>query len=180
MSTQFEFYSGLRGYHVYSNTVNWKPYIKEKISLKREHNNEHYKYAVAGRVTMEGRLGWITVGHIPRATSRYVWYSIQEGAKYDVEVFHSKYMASPLIQGGLEIPIKLTVKWDSSECMEILKEKIKEVEYPIAREYKDSSKDILNELGVKIDDEECDDCEGDSDCEVESDDDENENVILVE
>jgi len=51
------------------------------------------------------------------------------------------------------------------------------VEYPIAREYKDSSKDILNELGVKIDDEddECDDCEGDSDCGVD-----NENVILVE
>jgi hypothetical protein len=91
-------------------------------------------------------------------------------------------MASPLIQGGLEIPIKLTVKWDSSECMEILKEKVKKVEYPIAREYKDSSKDILNELGVKIDgdddDDECDDCEGDSDCGVESEDDEN--VILVE
>ena len=57
------------------------------------------------------------------------------------------------------------------------------MEYPIAREYKDSSKDILNELGVKIDDDECDDCEGgiregDSDCEVESEDDEN--VILVE
>lgn len=50
-------------------------------------------------------------------------------------------------------------------------------EYPIAGEYKDSSKDILNELGVKIDDDECDDCEGDSDCEVESEDDEN--VILV-
>ena len=64
-----------------------------------------------------------------------------------------------------------------------MKEKVKEVEYPIAREYKDSSKDILNELGVKIDDDECDDCEGgiregDSDCEVESEDDEN--VILVE
>ena len=57
------------------------------------------------------------------------------------------------------------------------------MEYPIAREYKDSSKDILNELGVKIDDDECDDyeggdCEGYSDCEVESEDDEN--VILVE
>ena len=92
-------------------------------------------------------------------------------------------MASPLIQGGLEIPIKLTVKRDSSECMEILEEKVKEVEYPKAGLYKESSKDILNEVGVKIDDDECDDCEGDdcegdNDCEVESEDDEY--VILVE
>ena len=87
-------------------------------------------------------------------------------------------MASLLIQGGLEIPIKLTVKWDSSECMEILEEKVKEVEYPKAELYKESSKDILNEVGVKIDDDECDDCEGDNDCEVESEDDEY--VILVE
>ena len=92
-------------------------------------------------------------------------------------------MTSPLIQGGLEFPIKLTVKWDSSECMEILEEKVKEVEYPNAGLYKESSKDILNEVGVKIDDDECDDCEGDdcegdNDCEVESEYDEY--VILVE
>ena len=69
-------------------------------------------------------------------------------------------MASLLIQGGLEFPIKLTVKWDSSACMEILKEKVKRVEYPIAGKYINSSKDILNELCVKIDDDECDDCNG--------------------
>ena len=46
------------------------------------------------------------------------------------------------------------------------------VEYPIAGEFKDNSKDILNELGVK-DDDGCDDCEGDSDFEVESEEDEN-------
>ena len=39
-------------------------------------------------------------------------------------------------------------------------------------EFKDNSKDILNELGVK-DDDGFDDCEGDSDCEVESEEDEN-------
>ena len=129
------------------------PISRKKNSLKREHNNEHDKFAVAGRVTMKERLGWITVGHIPTELSRYVWYSIQEGEKYDVEVFHSKYMASPLIQGGLEIPIKLTVKWDSSECMKILNEKSKRSGVPIAGEYKDSSKNILNELGVKVDDD---------------------------
>ena len=63
MSKQMEFYSGLRGFHVYHNTVNWKPYVKEKITLKRELDNKHNKFAVAGRVTMRGKFGWIVVGH---------------------------------------------------------------------------------------------------------------------
>ena len=46
------------------------------------------------------------------------------------------------------------------------------VEYPIVDEYKDNSKAILNELEVK-DDDGCDDCEGDGDCEVEREEDEN-------
>ena len=37
-----------------------------KNSLKKEYNNERDEFAVAGRVTMKGSLGWITVGHIPR------------------------------------------------------------------------------------------------------------------
>ena len=36
MVNSFEFYTGLRGYHVYSNTVSWKPYVGQKITFKRE------------------------------------------------------------------------------------------------------------------------------------------------
>ena len=39
MDNNFEFYTGLRGYNVYSNTVRWKPYVGQKITLKRDHNN---------------------------------------------------------------------------------------------------------------------------------------------
>ena len=85
MANNFEFYTGFRGYHVYSNTVDWKPYVQEKIILKREHKNPHDKFAVAGKVTMKGKIGLIVVGHVPRELSRYVWYSIQEGAKYDLK-----------------------------------------------------------------------------------------------
>ena len=89
-------------------------------------------------------------------------------------------MASPLIQGGLEILIKITVTWESAEKLEILMTKVKDVEYPIAGEYIDNSKDILNELGVENDDE-CDDCESGSDCEVEVEEDENRiDEILVD
>ena len=162
MSNKFELYSGLRGYHVYHNTVNWKPYVKEKIALKREHNNEHDKFAVARRVTMRGRFGWIVVGHIPKELSRYVWYSIQEGVKYDVEVYKKKPMPSPLLQGGLEIPIKVSVTWDCLEKLSILVAKVKDVQYPITGEYIDSSKDILHDLGVE-NDEESDDGGSDGD-----------------
>ena len=34
MANNFEFYTGLRGYGVYSNTVGWKPYVQEKIILE--------------------------------------------------------------------------------------------------------------------------------------------------
>ena len=49
-------------------------------------------------------------------------------------------------------------------------DKVKDVEYPIAGEYIDNSKDILNQLGVQNDDE-CDDGDDgdDSDFEVDFD-----------
>ena len=108
-----------------------------------------------------GRFGWIVVGHIPKELSRYVWYSIQEGAKY-VEVYKKKPMASPLLQGGLEIPIKVSVTWDCLEKLSILVAKLKDVQYPITGEYIDSSKDILHDLGVE-NDEESDDGGSDGD-----------------
>ena len=55
MADNFEFYTGLRGYDVYSNTVSWKPYVGQKITFKREHNNPYDKFVFAGIVTMKGR-----------------------------------------------------------------------------------------------------------------------------
>ena len=160
MANHFEFYSGLRGYHVYKNSADWKPYEKEKVALKREENNKHDKFTVAGRVTMRGRFGWIIVGHIPREVSRYVWYSILEGAKYEVEVFKKEPIASPLLQGGLDIPIKVLVTLYSPENLSILMEKVKDVQYPIAGAYIDNSKEILKELvGDEMDEN--------SDCEID-------------
>ena len=69
MANNFEFYTGLRGYHVYSNTVGWKPYVQEKIILKREHKNPHDKFAVAGKVMMNGKIGLIVIGHVLRQLS---------------------------------------------------------------------------------------------------------------
>ena len=163
MANNFEFYTRLRGYHVYSNTVGWK------IILKREHKNLHDKFAVAGKVTMKGKIGLIVVGHVPRELSRYVWYSIQEGAKYDVEVHKKTPMASPLLQGGLEIPIKVAVTWNEPEKLSILVAKVQAVEYPLIGEYVDDSKKNLHELGIEGDEEDGEDYDN-SYCEVDDED----------
>ena len=57
-----------------------------------------------------------------------------------------KYKPSPLVQGGLEIPIVVTVKWEDKNVIDILRKKVEEVSYPLGEDdrYTDESKDILN------------------------------------
>ena len=57
MTNIFEYFTGLRGFHVYSNTMNWKPHIGQKISFKQEHNNRYDKFTVAGKTLLKGRIG---------------------------------------------------------------------------------------------------------------------------
>ena len=157
MANNFEFYTVLRGHHVYSNTVTWIPYVGQKITFKREHNNPYDKFAVAGKVTMKEKIGLIVVGHAPRKLSPYIWFFTGEGAKFEVEVHEEKPMASLLAKGRLEIPTKVSVTWDEPEKMSILVAKVKEVKYPLTGEYADDSKNILKESGIKEDEDDDDD-----------------------
>ena len=75
MANIFAYFTGLRGFHVYSNTMNWKPHIGQKIFFKHEHNNRYDKFTVAGKTLLKGRIGAVTVGHIPRKLSRHIWYA---------------------------------------------------------------------------------------------------------
>ena len=75
------------------------------------------------------------------------------------------------MQGGLEIPIKVTVTWAKVEKLSILAAKVEEIEYPITKDYTDDSQDILAELGVETQ-------EDDKDVEPEQEDDED--VELIE
>ena len=78
MVDHLEFNTGFRRIHVYSNTVNWRPYVGRKLTFKPEHD----KFAVAGKTMLKGKIGLIIVGHIPRELSRYTWYAIQEGRSF--------------------------------------------------------------------------------------------------
>ena len=147
MANNFEFYIGLRG---------WKPYIEQKIMLKREHNNLYNKFAVARKVTMKGKIGLIVAGHVPREFSRHFRFSIGEGAKFEAEVHKEKPMTSRSVQGGLEIPIKVSVMWDEPEKLSILVAEVKEVEYPMTGEYVNDLINILQELGIEEDEDDND------------------------
>ena len=53
-------------------TLNWRPYVGQKITFKREHNNPHDRFAVAGKTMLKGKIAPVTVGHVPRELARYV------------------------------------------------------------------------------------------------------------
>ena len=138
---------------MYSNTVNWKPNIGQKIFFKRKHNNNYDNFAVTSKTLLKGRIRAVTVGHIPRELSRHT-------------VYDTKAKPSCLIQGGLEIPIKVKIIWLLEEKLSKFKAKVEEVKYPMTGEYSDGSKSISNEIGVHNDEN------GDADDDVAHDDDE--------
>ena len=148
----FEFTTGLRGCYLYSTKKHWKPYLQQKITFKREHNNVHDRFAVSGLVTLRGTLAPVVVGHIPKELSRYVWYALEQGAKFTGRVISVKPKRSPLIQGGLEILMVVSVQWSNARSLAILKERTEEVSYSVEKDYVDDSKSILAEIkGEDID-----------------------------
>ena len=90
--------------------TSWKPFLKQQLVFKQEKDNKHDRFAVAGQTILTETLFYSTVGHIPIELSRYIWYALQRGADIRGEVKSIRYKPSLLIQGGLEIPIEVTVK----------------------------------------------------------------------
>ena len=104
----YEFSCGLRGFHIYSNI--WKSKLNEKINVTHERGNMYDPNAIAGKIMLPGILVASIVGHIPKEISRYTQYIVEHGASVDAFVLATHYRPLLLIQGGLEIPIKLVVK----------------------------------------------------------------------
>ena len=49
---------------------------------------------------MKEKIRLVVVGHVPIQLSRYICFSIGEGAKFEAEVYKEKLMSFPLVQGG--------------------------------------------------------------------------------
>ena len=71
-----------------------------------------------------------------------------EGAKVET-VVHQEKENSTLVQGGLEIIIKMEATWESQGKLTILSAKVVEIAYPVDADYKDDSKEILKVLNKK-------------------------------
>ena len=55
------------------------------------------------------------VGHLPREMSRLTYFIILHGARVSMIVFDVHHQRSPLIQGGLEIPVEVIVEMADTE-----------------------------------------------------------------
>ena len=108
----FAFPCGLRGFHVYKEL--WNPKLNEKLETIHEENNPHDRYAVAAIRKTVSRLRPVVVGHLPREISMFTRFIILHGATVKVKVSDTKYRRSPLIQGGLEIPVEVEVQMENS------------------------------------------------------------------
>ena len=73
----YDFCSGLRGYHVYQKI--WKPFIGQVITFAREEKNPYDRFAISGSAKIPGKMGCVVVGDIPRVLSRYMWYALDSG-----------------------------------------------------------------------------------------------------
>ena len=145
----FAFPCVLRGFHVYEEL--WNPRLNEKLDTIHEENNPHDRYAVAAIRKTVSRLTPVIVGHLPREFSRFTRFIILHGATVKVKVSDTKYRRSPLIQGGLEIPVEVEVqKENSSENQQALskyKTLIAENYHePVNGKYVDATPDILKVL----------------------------------
>ena len=84
------------------------------MTFDRDFDNDFERFAVAGKTLLSGKLAPSIVGHVPRALSRYIWYPLRYGAVITAEVKDERPKRSPLVQGGLEILIEMSVVWDDA------------------------------------------------------------------
>ena len=116
MEVRFSFLCGLRGYHEYRSL--WTPSLHEVLQAIHEPGNRYDPYAIACVKKLPGRIYESVVGHLPKEVSRITRFIILHGTRVSAKVVDIQYRRSPLVQGGLEVPIEVTVKMDLTETNE--------------------------------------------------------------
>jgi len=104
---------GLRGYHEYR--AIWTPTLHEIQLIIHERSNPYDRYAIAATKSLPGTLVVeSTVGHLPKEISRLMRFIMLHGAAIVVVKILNTHHRTPLVQGGLEIPIQVIVKVEYS------------------------------------------------------------------
>ena len=107
---------------------------------------------------------------MPRELSRHIWFALELGARVIGKVISEQFRPSPLLHGGLEIPIEIKFEWENETALHILKEKVSSLN--VQEVYKDDSKEILREILVEdhdVDEEDADDFEVEVQEEIDED-----------
>ena len=151
------FRCGLRGYHVYR-TV-WTPTLHESLYTIHESDNAVDRNAIAARKRLPGSIVESTIGHLPKEISRATRYIMFYGAIVTVKVIDTHHRRSPLVQGGLEIPIEVTVTMKCSLANEAALTKYKELvtknyKEPEDGKFEDITNEVLQDLDSDTDEEE--------------------------
>ena len=86
----------------------WTPADQEVLFAQKESNNAFDQYAIAAmkRGANQDKI----VGHLPREISRFTWFILSHGASVTIKVVDVRRRRSPLIWGGLEIPVEIAIK----------------------------------------------------------------------
>ena len=100
---EIEFQAAVRGFHYYRKY--WKPKEGELLFCSHDFGNPFDVFAIK-TCTDEGNI----VGHLPREISRASKFLLDGGTVMNAKLSSSHYRRSPLVQGGMEIPCKITVK----------------------------------------------------------------------
>ena len=97
-----------RGFHEYRKF--WAPTINQKLIVKPQTRNLFDPYAIGLFTKLRGKIEPLSlVGHLPREISRFSKFYLEYGGNMKASVGDVKFHRSPLPQGGLEIPITLTI-----------------------------------------------------------------------
>ena len=64
---------------------------KKYLLIKREFNDIHDRFAVAGQVLIRGKLCPVNVGHMPREISQYIWFAILDNGEISGKVIFLKF-----------------------------------------------------------------------------------------
>ncbi len=149
MEVKYSFLCGLRGYHEYS--LVWTPSLNEVLPARHEPGNLYDPYAIACTKYLPGQVAQSVVGHFSKEIARLTRYIILHGGVVSAKVVDVHHRRSPLVQGGLEIPVAVTVKMELTEQNKLaiqkyealVQEKYKE---PINGQFEDVTATILRDI----------------------------------
>ena len=116
---------GSRGFHVYRNTSWNQIYVNQAVVVHKEKNIVSLQidpYCCAITITRIDKIGPVTIGHIPREISRFVYFFYHEQGAISGTVVATEPRISPIPEGGLEFKLLLNFTHPVERILKRMKE----------------------------------------------------------